>query len=126
MILCAGMLSFVVLYNLTNINITERMREMATLRVLGFYEKESAGYIYRETTVLTLIGCLCGLVLGIFMHQAVITTVEVDVCMFGRSIDPLSYLWSILLTLAFTAVVDLLMYPKFKKIDMVESLKSVD
>jgi putative ABC transport system permease protein len=94
--------------------------------VLGFYEKESAGYIYRETTVLTLVGCLCGLVLGIFMHRAVITTVEVDVCMFGRNIDPLSYLWSILLTLAFTAVVDLLMYPKFKKIDMVESLKSVD
>ncbi|WOC32307.1 MULTISPECIES: FtsX-like permease family protein [Caproicibacterium] len=126
LILCAGMLSFVVLYNLTNINITERMREMATLRVLGFYERETAGYIYRETTVLTLLGCVCGLVLGIFMHRAVITTVEVDVCMFGRNISPTSYLWSILLTLGFTLAVDLLMYPKFRKINMVESLKSVD
>lgn len=126
LIFCAGMLSFVVLYNLTNINITERCREMATLRVLGFYVHETAEYIYKETTILTWIGCAFGLVLGIFMHRAVISTVEVDVCMFGRSIAPLSYLWSILLTLGFTAVVDLLMFPKFKKINMVESLKSVD
>lgn len=126
LILCAGMLSFVVLYNLTNINITERTREMATLRVLGFYERESAAYIYRETTVLTALGCIGGLFLGVLMHHAVIATVEIDMCMFPRTIDPLSYLWSVLLTAAFTAAVDLLMYPRFQKINMVESLKSVD
>ena len=126
LIFCAGMLSFVVLYNLTNINITERSREMATLRVLGFYQRETAEYIYRETSILTFIGCALGLLLGVFMHRAVITTIEVDVCMFGREINSLSYLWSILLTLGFTAVVDLIMFPKFRKINMVESLKSVD
>ncbi|MCH3973283.1 MAG: ABC transporter permease [Oscillospiraceae bacterium] len=126
LILCAGMLSFVVLYNLTNINITERSREMATLRVLGFYQRESAGYIYRETTLLTVLGSALGLLLGVFMHHAVITTVEVDVCMFPRTIDPLSFLWSLLLTAGFTVAVDLLMYPRFRKINMVESLKSVD
>lgn len=125
-IFCAGMLSFVVLYNLTNINITERLRELATLRVLGFHMGETAGYIYRETTLLTLMGCAAGLVLGVVLHRFVITTVEVDQCMFSRTIGPLSFLWSILLTLAFTAIVDLLMYPNFRRIDMVESLKSVD
>ncbi len=125
-IFCAGMLSFVVLYNLTNININERAREMATLRVLGFTVQECEAYIYRETTVLTLIGCALGLVLGIFMHAAVVTTVEVDICMFPRDIAPLSYFWSILLTLGFTAAVDVIVRPKFRKINMVESLKSVD
>ena len=125
-IFCAGMLSFVVLYNLTNINITERGREMATLRVLGFTVRECEKYIYRETSILTLIGCAAGLALGIFMHAAVVTTVEVDICMFPRDIAPLSYLWSILLTLGFTAGVDFIMQPKFRRINMVESLKSVD
>ena len=122
----AGALSFIVLYNLTNINITERQRELATLRVLGFHHREAAGYIYRETAILTGIGCAIGLVAGIFLHQFTITTVEVDACMFGRTIAPLSYIWSILLTGAFTAIIDLVMAPKFQKIDMVESLKSVD
>ena len=125
-IFCAGMLSFVVLYNLTNINITERAREMATLRVLGFTVRECEAYIYRETTILTAIGCALGLVLGIFMHAAVVTTVEVDICMFPRDITPLSYLWSILLTMGFTAAVDFIVRPKFRRINMVESLKSVD
>ena len=125
-IFCAGMLSFVVLYNLTNINITERTREMATLRVLGFTVRECEKYIYRETSLLTVIGCAAGLVLGIFMHAAVVTTVEVDLCMFPRDIAPLSYLWSMILTFGFTAGVDFIMQPKFRKINMAESLKSVD
>jgi putative ABC transport system permease protein len=125
-IFCAGTLSFVVLYNLTNININERAREMATLRVLGFTVRECEAYIYRETTVLTAIGCALGLALGVYMHAAVVTTVEVDICMFPRDIVPRSYFWSILLTFGFTGAVDLIMRPRFRKIDMVESLKSVD
>ena len=126
LIFFAGMLSFVVVYNLTNINITERERELATLRVLGFHNREAAGYIYRETALLTLMGCAAGLLLGVVLHRFVVLTVEVDICMFGRNIDPPSFLWSILLTLGFTLVVDLFMYRKFRKIDMVQSLKSVD
>lgn len=126
LILCAGLLSLVVVYSLTNINLAERERELATLKVLGFYNRESAGYIYRETGILTLIGCGVGLALGVWMHSFVITTVEVDMVMFGRNVQPLSYLWSILLTVAFTALVDLLMYPRFRKVDMIGSLKSVD
>lgn len=125
-ILCAGALAFVVLYNLTNINITERQREIATIKVLGFFDREVSAYIYRETALLTLMGCALGLVLGIFMHLFVIQTVEVELVMFGRDIHALSFVWSAALTLAFSLVVNLVMYHKLKKIDMVESLKSVD
>ena len=126
LIFCAGALAFVVLYNLTNINITERIRELATIKVLGFRAHEVAAYIFRETALLTLIGGVIGLGLGVIMHSFVITTVEVDMVMFGRTIKPMSFLYSFLLTLVFTAIVDLFMYRKLGNISMVESLKSVD
>lgn len=125
-IFCAGALAFVVLYNLTNINVTERQRELATIKVLGFRDGEVAGYIYRETSLLTILGCAVGLAFGVLMHSFVIQTVEVDMAMFGRTVEPLSFVYSALLTLLFAVIVDLVMYPKLKKIDMVESLKSVD
>lgn len=125
-IFCAGALAFVVLYNLTNINVTERQRELATIKVLGFRDGEVAGYIYRETSLLTILGCAAGLAFGVLMHSFVIQTVEVDMVMFGRTVEPLSFVYSALLTLLFAVIVDLVMYPKLKKIDMVESLKSVD
>ncbi|MPN19133.1 hypothetical protein SDC9_166499 [bioreactor metagenome] len=125
-ILCASLLAFVVLYNLTNINITERMREIATIKVLGFYDVEVAGYVYRENIVLTVIGALIGLVLGIFMHRYVITTVEVDMVMFERLIKPISFVWAFVLTFGFSMFVNLVMFFKLKRISMVESLKSVE
>ena len=126
LIVCAGMLAFIVLYNLTNINVMERQREIATIKVLGFFDKEVNAYIYRETALLTLIGCALGLGLGVILTQFVIQTVEVDMVMFGRTIEPMSFLWSILFTLVFSVIVNLVMNRKLKKIDMVESLKSVD
>ena len=126
LIFCAGMLAFIVLYNLTNINITERQREIATIKVLGFYDREVSMYVYRETLMLTLLGCLAGLLLGIVLHIFVINTVEVDMVMFGRTIKPLSYVWSFLLTMLFSVLVNLVMERKLRKISMVESLKSVD
>lgn len=124
LILSAGLLAFVVLYNLTNINITERQRELATLKVLGFYDGETAAYIYRENGVLTLIGTLVGLVGGIFLHRFVVRTAEVDMVMFERVIHPLSFLWAALLTLVFAALVDVVMLRRLRHIDMVESMKS--
>ena len=124
LIVSAGILAFIVLYNLTNINIAERQNELATIKVLGFYNREVAAYIYRETVLLTLIGTAAGLVLGIFLHQFVIRTAEIDMVMFGRSIYPLSYVWSALLTVVFSVFVNLVMYRKLKNVDMVESLKA--
>jgi putative ABC transport system permease protein len=126
LIISAGALAFVVLYNLNNININERRRELATLKVLGFYNKETAAYVYRENIILTIIGALLGAVLGILLHRYVITTVEIDLVMFGRNIDPSSFLYSILLTILFSALVNFVMFFKLKRIDMVESLKSVE
>ncbi|MCI5649562.1 MAG: FtsX-like permease family protein [Fusicatenibacter sp.] len=126
LIISAGLLAFVVLYNLNNINITERQRELATLKVLGFYDKEVASYVYRENMVLTLIGIVAGMGIGSFLHQYVIQSVEVEMMMFGRMIFPRSYLWSALITLAFALFVNFMMYYRLKKIDMIESLKSVE
>ena len=126
LIVCAGMLAFIVLYNLTNINVTERQREIATIKVLGFYDKEVNAYIYRETALLSVLGCAVGLVAGIFMHGFVIQTVEVDMVMFGRLVHPISFVWSAALTMLFSVLVNLVMYKKMQKISMVESLKSVD
>lgn len=126
LIVSAGMLAFVVLYNLNNINITERKRELATLKVLGFYDGEVSAYVFRENVLLTLIGAAVGAVLGIFLHRFVIVTVEVDAAMFGRNIYWPSFLYSILFTVGFSAFVNLTMHFKLKKIDMVESLKSVE
>ncbi len=126
LIVSAGMLAFVVLYNLNNINITERKRELATLKVLGFYDGEVSAYVFRENVLLTLIGAAFGAVLGIFLHRFVIVTVEVDAAMFGRTIYWPSFLYSVLFTVGFSAFVNLTMHFKLKKIDMVESLKSVE
>jgi putative ABC transport system permease protein len=126
LIISAGALAFVVLYNLNNININERRRELATIRVLGFYNNELAAYVYRENIILTMIGTLVGVGFGILLHRYVITTVEIDIVMFGRNIDPSSYVYSILLTFLFSAIVNFVMYFKLKKINMVESLKNVE
>lgn len=126
LIISAGMLAFVVLYNLNNINITERKRELATLKVLGFYNSEVCAYVYRENVILTLIGALFGIVLGKILHQFIIVTVEIESVMFGRNIDVISFVYSFLLTVAFSCFVNAVMYFKLKKIDMVESLKSVE
>ena len=126
LIISAGMLAFVVLYNLNNINVNERKRELATLKVLGFFDKEVSAYIYRENILLTLIGAVLGIGLGMVLHQFVIRTVEVEECMFGRNVKMLSCVISVLITCAFSVFVNGIMHFKLKKIDMVESLKSVE
>lgn len=126
LIVSAGLLAFVVLYNLNNINITERRRELATLKVLGFYDTEVSSYVYRENIMLTIFSIAVGIVLGALLHRFVITTVEVDAVMFGRVVNWQSYLLSALLTTVFSLFVNWVMYYKLKKIDMVESLKSVE
>lgn len=126
LIVSAGMLAFVVLYNLNNINITERKRELATLKVLGFFDGEVSQYVLRENILLTFLGILFGSGFGIFLHRFIIVTVEVDSVMFGRNVRPVSFLYCAVLTCVFSAVVNLAMHFKLKKIDMVESLKSVE
>ena len=126
LIVSAGMLAFVVLYNLNNINITERQRELATLKVLGFFDKEVSQYVLRENIILTAVGILFGAVFGIDLHRYIIVTVEVDAVMFGRNIRPVSFVYCALLTCVFSAIVNLFMHKKLKKINMVESLKSVE
>ena len=126
LIVCAGLLAFVVLYNLMNINITERQRELATIKVLGFYEGEVGAYVFRETLILSFIGTLAGLVLGIFLHAFVVRTAEVDMAMFGREIAPSSFAYAGVLTMFFSLLVCMAMRPKLRRIDMVESLKSVE
>ena len=124
LIVSAGALAFVVVYNLTNINVTEREKELATIKVLGFYDGEVAAYVYRETAALTAIGAGAGLLLGVALHQFVIRTAEIDMVMFGRSIYAPSYLWAALLTVAFSVLVNLVMYRKLTGIRMVESMKA--
>lgn len=124
LIVAAAALAFVVLYNLTNINIAERAREIATLKVLGFTRKEVNAYIFRETMILSVIGAAAGLVLGIYLEAFVVQTAEVDQVMFGREIHALSFVIAFVLTLVFTVLVMLVMRGKLRRIDMVESLKS--
>lgn len=126
LIISAGMLAFVVLYNLNTINITERQRELATLKVLGFYDGEVAQYVFRENILLTFIGAAVGVVLGKILHLFIIQTVEVDAAMFGRSIYLPSFLYSLAFTVGFSLLINWIMYFKLKKISMVESLKSVE
>lgn len=126
LILAAGALAFVVLYNLTNINITERLREIATIKVLGFRDQEVAAYVYRENVFLTIVGSLFGLLLGFSLHLFVINTMEIDTMMFGRNIHVLSYVYSLMLTMAFSVFVNLFMSKKLQNIDMASSLKSVE
>lgn len=122
----AGGLAFVVLYNLNTINIGERIRELATLKVLGFYDGEVSSYVFRENIILTVIGILCGYGMGNILHKFVIDTVEVDMVMFGRDIYFSSYVYSTLITLIFAIIINCSMHFKLKKIDMTTSLKSVE
>ncbi len=126
MVVSAAILAFVVLYNLNNINITERRRELATFRLLGFYNKELATYVYRENIILTVLGIILGIIMGVVLHRFVMVTVETDVYMFGRELDFSSILIATILTVIFTVAVNAIMYFDLKKIDMVESLKSVE
>ena len=126
LVISAGLLAFVVLFNLNHINITERRRELATLRVLGFYEEEVSRYVFRENVVLTVIGAGVGAGLGVLLHRFVIVTAEIDTMMFGRQIAGLSFVYSILLTFLFSGIVNVGMHVTLKKINMVESLKSVE
>ncbi|HIZ47868.1 MAG TPA: ABC transporter permease [Candidatus Gemmiger excrementavium] len=123
-IVCAASLAFVVLYNLSNINIAERVKEIATIKVLGFYDREVDAYVNRESVALTLIGTLFGAFGGIALHRFIIVTVEVDAVMFGRDIQPLSFVYAIALTLLFSLLVNLVMGRMLKKISMVESMKA--
>lgn len=126
LIVSAGMLAFVVLYNLNNINITERQRELATLKVLGFYDNEVSQYVLRENILLTIAGIIFGSGFGVLLHRYIIVTVEVDAVMFGRNIRPVSFFYCAVITCIFSLIVNLFMHRKLKKIDMVESLKSVE
>ncbi len=125
-VVCAGSLAFIVLYNLTNINITERIREIATIKVLGFYAKETADYVFRENLALTAIGAVLGLALGKWLHAFVMYQINIDMISFKTLIQPVSYLWSILFTFCFAMMVNGFMYFKLEKINMAESLKSVE
>lgn len=126
LIISAGALAFVVLYNLTNVNITERIREIATLKVLGFYDNEVSSYVFRENNILSVMGGVLGLGVGVALCQFVIQTAEIDEVMFGRNIHPLSFLWAFLITVAFSLIVNFIMRRDLRKISMVESLKSVE
>ncbi|MDE6955430.1 MAG: FtsX-like permease family protein, partial [Oscillospiraceae bacterium] len=125
-ILSAAALAFVVLYNLTNINITERVRELATLKVLGFFDKEITAYVYRENVFLTLFGIVLGLVMGRLLHAWLVLTVEVDLVMFGRTAPAYAYVLAAVLTAVFSVMVNVAAHFKLKKVDMVESLKTVE
>ena len=126
LVVSAGLLAFVVLYNLNNININERKRELATLKVLGFYDQEVGSYVNRENIILTILGTVAGIFIGLALHRFVILTAEIDMMMFGRNIKPVSFLYSILLTFLFSIIINSIMYFRLKKINMVESLKSVE
>ncbi len=126
LIVSAGLLAFVVLYNLTNINVSERERELSTIKVLGFFDKEVTMYIYRENIILTLMGIVVGSLLGVLLHSFVLDTAEIDLLMFSPTIQPLSYLYSAIITLVFSGIVMIAMHYKLKNVDMIEALKSVD
>ena len=126
LIVSAGMLAFIVLYNLASINISERNREMATIKVLGFYDKEVYNYIGRESNILTIIGIVFGIGIGVVLTRFIIKTCEIDILMFDSNIKAISYVYAILITLIFTIVVNIVTYFSLKKIDMISSLKSAE
>ena len=126
LIVSAGLLAFVVLYNLSNVNISERIRELATIKVLGFYDKEVYSYVTRETILLTLIGITLGLIGGYFLSYFIIDTCETNMLRFNKVVEPISYVYATLITIAFTVIVNIVTYFALKKIDMIESLKSVE
>ncbi len=126
LIVSAGLLAFVVLYNLANINIGERIRELATIKVLGFYDKEVYDYVNRETIILTIMGIVLGLVVGYFLNIYILGTCEINILRFEKVIHPISYLYATAITLIFSIVVNIVTYFALKKIDMIGSLKSVE
>ena len=126
LIVTSAMLDFVVLYNLANINIGERQREIATLKVLGFYDKEVDNYINKENVIFTIIGIALGLVFGTFLTSAIISSIEIDRLRFTRNILTSSYIWSAIITASFSFIVNKIIHFILKKIDMIESLKSVE
>lgn len=125
-LVCAGALAFIVIYNLTNISINERIRELATIKVLGFYRRESAAYVFRENIVLTIISALFGLPLGIALHRYVMAQIKINSMYFGHRILPMTYVWSFFVTIAFAMLVDFFMFFRLDRVNMAESLKAVD
>lgn len=126
LIIAAGLLAFVVLYNLSNVNISERIRELATIKVLGFYDKEVYEYVTRETVILTIIGIVLGLIGGYFLNSFILGTCEINSLRFAKIINPISYVYATLITVVFTFIVNIATYFALKKIDMIENLKSVE
>lgn len=126
LIISAGLLAFVVLYNLANVNISERIRELATIKVLGFYDNEVYKYLNRETVILTAIGTIIGLLGGYILNMFIIKTCELDMFMFKQTVKLQSYIYGILITVLFSTIVNILTYVALKKIDMIESLKSIE
>lgn len=125
-IACAAALAFVVLYNLTNINITERIREIATIKVLGFYDREVSAYVFRENIILTLMGDAVGLFIGIWLHKFVLNVAQTDAIMFGRDLPYWTFIFAFVVTVIFAIIVNWIMFFRLKKVSMVESLKSVE
>lgn len=126
LIISAAFLAFIVSYNLTNVNISERIREIATIKVLGFYDNEVSAYVFRENIIISIIGAFVGLILGVILHGFIMKTVEMDTIMFGNQINFISFVYAFALTIIFSTFVNAIMYFKLKKIPMVESLKSVE
>lgn len=126
LIISAGLLAFVVLYNLSNVNISERIRELATIKVLGFYDKEVYNYITKETIILTIIGIIFGLGFGYFLSTYILGTCEINMLRFPRIVHIISYVYAVFITIAFTIIVNIVTYFALKKIDMIESLKSIE
>lgn len=125
-VLCAGALAFIVLYNLTNINISERIREIATIKVLGFYPKEAQDYVFRENLVLTALGAIFGLLLGILLHAFIMDSIVFDMMYFAPYISPWSFLYSVVITFVFALIVDLILKRKIDGVDMAGALKSIE
>ncbi|MBR2619996.1 MAG: ABC transporter permease, partial [Firmicutes bacterium] len=125
-ILCAGALAFIVLFNLSNINLTERVREIATIEVLGFYPRETGAYVFRENLILVILGIIAGLPTGMALHRFIMKQIQVDMVSFENVIEPHSYIYTIITVLVFTFIVDRVMRLKLKKINMAEALKSIE
>lgn len=125
-ILCAGALAFIVLFNLSNINMTERVREIATIEVLGFYPRETGAYVFRESLILAVLGIIAGLPTGIVLHRFIMEQINVDMVSFNETINPVSYIYAVVIVLCFTFIVDRLMRRKLKRINMAEALKSIE
>ena len=126
MIVCAGLLAFIVLYNLSIINITERLKEIATIKVLGFDDMEVSAYIFRENILLTVIGIVEGIISGVIVHRIVLMMADVDIITYGYNIDFSSFIYSVILAFGFSMFVNVVLHGKLKKVEMVESLKSIE